>query len=314
MVVNNKDGSFDLSLDFLGSSINTTISPDKRVPPAFTDLKNSELAQVGRFQKRFGISDSSTNASPDIPETAVNAVVPGLLSDLGNLVNQVLVAVGDDAFYWQFQKASAWASIGAAQTAADTYPYRVAWGFDEASDPVVYFANNESNTGPGVFAIDAINGTLTKIGSDSDGSNPWDDGDAVEYFLDKLWVGKVDANTDRLYWSVTGDHNDFYSDGSGFINLRNPGGGSGTASLGITALRRYRNRLYIGSASTLSVITGTTSNTFGSSFIRPQNAVAGATMFVAGDFLFFADHDGIWQFNGTTAANITRNTMKESPK
>src|SRR3990167_9275050 len=61
----------------------------------------------------------------------------------------------------------------------------------------------------------------------------------------------------------------------------------------------------------LHVLTGSTSNTFGQTFLRGQNKGNGFTMWVADDRLFFCDRNGIWMFNGSTAQNIIFGKMKD---
>lgn len=284
--------------------MNTTLASDKRVPPIFTEIKNVDISKKGRLVKRFGISNASTNASPDIPETRINAIAPWVLGDPASPTNQFIVALGDDQFYYQVFKTSSWQTAGSAQTGADTFPWRIAWGINAALAPRVYFADKNA----GVFAIEAALGSLTKHGSDSDASNPWDDAEAVEYFLQRLWVANIKNGStnlaDSLYFSVAGDDNDFYSAGSGLLVIRPPGGGTSSTSVGILGLRVYRNSLYVATGVSLGRITGTTEDTFGHEFIRPQRNVTGSTMYAAGDYLFYVDFDGIWQFNGSTAINL----------
>jgi hypothetical protein len=143
------------------------------------------------------------------------------------------------------------------------------------------------------------------------GSGSWTLGNSVEYFLDRLWVGSVSGAPDQLWYSVAGDDDDWTGAGSGNLTLRYPGGGTNANSLDISGLRVYRNRLYILSEGALHVLTGTTAETFGVSILRDQNYGNGSTMYVAGEWLFWVDRDGIWQFNGTTAINIGQRDMRE---
>jgi hypothetical protein len=98
-------------------------------------------------------------------------------------------------------------------------------------------------------------GTATKYGTGA----PWTIPDAVEFHLDKLFVANVTVSgtehNDRVYWSVTGDDNDFTSSGSGFLDVRDPGGGSSNFAVGITGMRVYQNRLYIAQQSSLYCLT-----------------------------------------------------------
>jgi len=298
------------SIEFVGATMNTTLSNDKVVPPNFVELKNVDLSDEGAFRKRFGIADSSTNASPDIPETRINAIATTLRGDLAVVANKFLVALGDDRFYYQAFKASAWATAGAAQTGADTFPYNIAWGINTSGDPRVYFANIAS----GVFALEGLTGNMTKYGSDDDASNPWSEAGAVEFFLDKLFVGNTKEGgttyADRVRWSVTGDDDDFYGVGSGVQDLRVPGGGTGTLSTGIRGMRVWRNNLYIASFSTLHVLVGTTSSTFGFKEVIDIRGIVGSTFYEVDNFLWWICYDGIYQFDGARATNVLSRSMK----
>ena len=283
-------------IDFSNLGMNTTLANDKA---SFVEVKNADVSRAGSFRKRRGLEDYTSGN--DITKTKVNAITP--LYKKGRLGGSAatLVAIADDETWAVTTISNSWAKFGSAVTNADTYPYRIAWGITAAGNPAVYFANST----PGVIRFDT-NGTNLVIGSGT-----FTLGNSVEYFLDKLWVGGVSGFPDRLYYSQTGDDDDWTGSNSGNIPLRTPGGGTNAQSLKIQGLRVYRDRLYILSSAALHVITGKTTSTFGKQILRDANFPNGSTMWVAGEWLFWADRDGIWQFNGTTAVNIAQRDMRE---
>ena len=291
-------------IDFDNLTMNTTQANDKLIPPVMEEVKNIELARKGRARKIYGYEDLSNNVStgPDVGGTRINAIAPLTPGEL--TTNQIphAVCIRDDQFYYLDLYAAAWAASDVV-TPGDKYPWNLAWGINADGLAVVYFANGD------VFASRNIGG-VTKYGSGADWTVP----DAVEFFLDKLFVANVTVSSvthnDRLYWSETGDDNGWdTAAGSGFLDVRDPGGGRSSFSVGITGMRVYKNRLYIAQQSSLYVLTGTTSETFGVERITDINIINGATMYVVGDYLFFVDKSGIWKFNGIQTINIMAPSM-----
>ena len=294
-----------------GLTMNTTQANDKLIPPQMLVVENIELVRRGRGKKTYGYNDLSTNVSPDLPAgEKINAISPNIQGYLGNQTNSFQVCISDDLFYFHNEIDDAWVvspSATANKTPGDTYPWNLAWGINTTGVPVAYFAG----TG-GVFGIEGVTGAALKYGAS--GSAPWTVATSVEFHLDKLFVGKPTVSgtveSDRLYWSETGDDNGWSTaGGSGFIEMRDPGGGSAASSQGITGLRVYRQRLYIATQNTLYALTGTTSATFGKRRITDCDSITGSTFYVVGSFLFWTDQIGIWQFNGTESRNVMTDAM-----
>jgi hypothetical protein len=282
--------------------MNTSQANDKLIPPVMEEVVNIETARRGRARKIYGYDDISVNASADVQLVArINAIAPITPGDLASTILGSVIVIGDGEFYGLDLLASTW-SAWSIVAPGDSYPWNIAWGINASGVAVVYFARNN------VFACRNL-GTATKYGTGA----PWTIPDAVEFHLDKLFVANVTVSgtehNDRVYWSVTGDDNDFTSSGSGFLDVRDPGGGSSNFAVGITGMRVYQNRLYIAQQSSLYCLTGTTSETFGVERITDINIINGATMYVTGGFLFFVDRDGIHQFNGRTTKNIMAPSM-----
>jgi hypothetical protein len=282
-------------LDFTEMGMNTTLATDKA---SFVEVKNVDPSRPGSFRKKKGLEDYTSGS--DIAEAKVNALASLYRKGDKSATLAVQVAIADDEVSVCTSVVLAWGKFGATVTNGDTYPYRTAWGITAAGNPAVYFANK----GPGVVRVDT-SATNTIIGSGT-----FTLGNSVEYFLDKLFVGGASGTPDSLYYSVTGDDDDWTGSGSGVLPLRYPGGGTNAGSLEITGLRVYRDRLYILSEGALHVLTGTTSATFGTTILRDQNFGNGSTMWVAGEMLYWVDRDGIWQFNGTVAQNIGQRDMR----
>lgn len=287
-------------------TMNTTVTNDKLGGNVMLELKNVDLSQKGRFKKRYGLEDASNSGTPDVPETRINAIQPVILGDLGSTNNAFLIAFADDKIYNLRLTPAPWVDLSV--TIEDTFPWQAAWGIDSAGRAVTYFA--AINGDEPIIAVDGITGVVVKYGFTSDASNPWTNGKAVEFFQSKLFVGNVlEGSTsipNKLWFSVTGDDNDFYTnlgEDSGFLIIRDSGGGT-NVSKGIKALRVFRDNLYIATGVALRRLIGDSAVNYGHEYIRGVNSPNGATMFASGDFLFWLDMDGIWQFNGSTARNI----------
>ena len=307
MVVKNKDGSFDLIFEFNAPTMNTTVDTTLRITPLYEMIKNLILANNGVLTKRSGIDDWSSGGNPT--GAKINAIAPQ--SRVANMYTQTWIyAIVDDDLVFTQGQADTWTVVTSAITSGDTTPYRIAWGLDSNKEPTVYFANYPNFSGPGVIQVKNSGGSGGNPSSTIIGSGTFTGGNAVEFFLDKLFVGNSSAAGDRLYWTVTGDDDDWTGSGSGFLDLRFPGAGDNANSNGINGLRVYRNRLYILTGSSLHVLTGSTSGTFGTQILRQQNFGNGSTMYTAGEWLFYVDRDGIWQFNGTIAINIAQRDMR----
>lgn len=293
-------------IDFANITMNTTMANDHIMPPVFELVQNVNIAYRGRIRKRPGIDEHASNNPTG---TRINAIAQWRASDLNT--TSYAVAVVDDEIWAMELMTGTWSQIATGITNANAYPWHIAWGINESNVPVVYMTRNSTGAASKT-AVQAIElsgaDTVVEIGSNTDASNPFATGTAVEYWLDKLWVAD---GADRLYYSVTGDHNDFYGTGSGTIDLRYPRGGTSSDSEGIVGLRKYRDRLYVLSGQALHVITGRTDDTFGTNFIREQYLPNGATFYQVGDFLFYIDRQGIWQFNGTTSQNLITGSMLE---
>ena len=294
-------------IDFDNLTMNTTQANDKLIPPVMEEVKNIELARKGRARKIYGYDDLSTHDSADVGSvTKINAISPTVLGNLvGNFFLSFQICIGDGEFYYLPFVQNEWAA-GTVVTPGDTAPWNLAWGINNAGNPVAYFAG----TG-GVFAVEGALGAAVKYGG---GSAPWTVATSVEFFLDKLFVGSPTVGsteiTDRLYWSETGDDNGWdTAAGSGFLNLRDPGGGTGDIAIGITGLRTYRNRLYIAGSNNLYVLTGTTSETFGVEKVTDVDRITGSTMYVTGELLWYVDQLGIWAFNGRMSQNVMSPSM-----
>ena len=294
-------------IDFDNLTMNTTQANDKLIPPVMEEVKNIEVARKGRARKIYGYDDLSTHDTADVGSvTKINAISPTVLGTYGNDFLSFQICIGDGEFYYLAFAQNQWAAATTV-TPGDTAPWNLAWGINNAGNPRAYFAG----TG-GVFAVEGATGAAVKYGAT--GSAPWTVAGSVEFFLDKLFVGKPTVSsteiTDRLYWSETGDDNGWdTAAGSGFLNLRDPGGGTGNIAIGITGLRTYRNRLYIAGSNNLYVLTGTTSETFGVERVTDVDSITGSTMYVTGELLWYVDQLGIWAFNGRMSQNVMSPSM-----
>ena len=311
-------------IDFDGLTMDTTQANDKLVPPAMLEVKNIEVSRRGRARKTYGYDNVSTNVAPNVNEvsstvTRINAIVPTFIGQTNIAAGANLIAIGDGQFYWLNTESTAWAATTAV-TPGDVSPWNIAWGINTSgaggaavNTPQVYFARDNK----GVFGVEGVGGNAVKYGYTSDNNNEWDLGGAVEFFLDKLFVGNIRLQSssaqvyDRIYWSVTGDDNNFYGAGSGFLDLRAPGGGRSSIGNMITGMRVYQNRLWIATTTSLYVLTGKTSATFGIERVYDTGFVNGSTLYVAGSYLWWVDNFGIWQFNGRVAQNVSSKGMFE---
>ena len=290
----------DLVIDFVNMTMNTTLSKDKVLPPQFVEVKNAELAESGSFRKRKGINDWTT----DNPSASnVNAIAPLYLKTSANIT---VFAIADNEVWFVTSDGGSWTQEGGGNLTGSVTPHQISWGMflDTTLKSSLYF----SHITTGVIRVGDTD--WLKLGGAT-----FTQAACAEYFLNKLFVGKtVESGVtygNRLRWSITSDDNDWTGTGSGFFPVSLSGSGTVTNASGITGLRVYRDRLWIGTDTTLHVLTGTTSNTFGADYVRTQNFVNGATMYETGGFLWYVDRDGIWQFNGTTAINVVSNNMHD---
>ena len=298
-------------IDFDGLTMDTTQANDKLVPPAMLEVKNIEVSRRGRARKTYGYDHISTNTvSPNVPGVGgtVNAIAPTVLGSLGSTTNCFQVCNSGGEFFYQVFQASGWVAATAVGP-GDTVPWSISWGINNAGSPVVYFAG-----AGGVFAVEGLTGGAVKYGAS--GSAPWTIAKSVEFFRDKLFVGNAtvggSVKSDRIYWSETGDDNGWSAGGgSGFLDLRDPGGGTAAISFGITGMRVYKNRLYIAGGNNLYVLTGTTSATFGVDRVVDVDVVTGSTMYVSGEILWYVDQLGIWGFNGRESKNVMSPAMHD---
>ena len=279
-------------IDFSGATLNDFKANDKLLPNEFVEFKNVLPNRQGRMVKRNGFTDLTSGTQ--LPSAEVLFIEPIVSVDLGDTAEKELIAYAS-SMRWLGDTNDDWTAVISGPTVASNAIFNFANGLSTNTVPSLYVATTTN----GLYEIEG-QGTpsATKIGSSSDASNPFDDASAVEYFLDKLWAGNVDSDSDRLYWSVTGDTNDFYSSGSGFIDMRTGGSGTLSGFNGIRGLRVYKNRLYIGTQDFLHVLTGNTSATFGQTRVTRVNNIIGRTMRQVGPWMFFVDKDGVWQFNG----------------
>ena len=286
-------------IEFDNMSENSTLASDKAL---FTEVRNIEPFYRGRFRKRTGYENLSTNATPDTSATAINAVVPMLRQPSGVL--QYNLVAGDDGTLYRsaiFQRGGAWTSLTTGMT--DDYPYIQAWGTDDQAqnNPAVFMANN------GVWMANPA-ATAIKLGSSSDGSNPFSTANVVEYFLERVWVADTTESAGRfrayLRGSITDDPNDFYSSDNILLKIGGGFAAGGGIAPTIKGLRVYRERMYILTEIALYVLNGITKATFGTSYIREVYDPNGATLFAVEDLLYWVDKKGVWQFDGTRARNI----------
>lgn len=284
-----------LTIDFINMTMNTTLATDKRVPPVFTEIRNADIEVEGRFRKRHGYSNWSTNASPNAGSGSVGMVAPAILNDFFSTIYAIS---GADIYYNDANRTDAWTDTSI--NAYSGWPYQLSWGLNASGKNVLYVAYPIQ----GLWGLFNDKSAPVKYGYASDASNPWENCACGEWWLNRLWVGNVQTHAgteyrNRLYYSVTGNDNDFYSSGSGYLSLTPPGYPY------IDALRVYRDNLYVATSGALMMITGTTEDTFGSEYIRPIRSIQRATMYVVDDFMYWADVNGIWEFDGSTAVNLT---------
>ena len=159
----------------------------------------------------------------------------------------------------------------------------------------------------------------------------WQSAMCAEYHLNKLWVGglREPFNPDliasatnplvnrhnRIRWSKTGDwDNNYIGTGAGDAGSW---GEAGTGYLDVpvtgehrvVGLRQFRGQLYALTTSDLFVVTGTTSAQFGLTRIAGTPSAVGQTMWASDNYLFWADANGIQQFNGSQIKNVTEDTV-----
>lgn len=295
-------------IDFDGLTMNASQANDKILPPQMCEVKNIEIARQGRLKKTYGYDNMSTNESPNVTgEQRINAISPNIVGSLGNATDSYQVVIAGAQFYYQTVSTAAWVAATAISP-GEIIPWNLAWGINASSEPVSYFAEESK----GVFAVEAVGGTAVKYGA----SAPWTIAGSVEFFLDKLFVGKPTVGgtieADRIYWSETGDDNGWsLAGGSGNLSLRDPGGGTAAISVGITGMRVYNKSLYIAGANNMFRLTGTTSATFGVERVVDVDFVNGATMYVSGGLLWYVDALGIWACNGRSSKNVMTDGMRD---
>ena len=291
-------------IDFSQMTMNTSLSTDKRIPPLYTLVKNADPSIDGKFKRRGGYTDLSTNASPNAGSVAINAVCPTILGDTGTVLANGVAITATPKLYSLALRASTWNDEGVTPTS--TFPWQFAWGLNASQQQVVYLAPSSAVAGGTVYSVRHAVGTTVLLGQ---GANGFVTARCCAYFLNRLWVGASAKSgsvvNDLVQYSVAGDDNDFNGTGSGTLSLKPPYG----LNNGMEAMAVYNGRLYFGAGASLMVLTGTTPSTFGSQFVQRVNIINGATFYPVGGFLWWVDIDGIWQFNGSTAQNIALRDM-----
>ena len=293
-----------LHLDAIQATEHHTKFPSKIYPPNYRELRNLNLTMDGVFATRFGYENLNTNASPNAGTGQITAVAPAGMESASSVLYDGYCIGGpttgsDNAtIYWMGLRNDDWTSAGIT-TATNTYPWQYAWGYNSARTPGVILSP-VGDSGGGKIYFGASLGTVTQLGSVSDASNLWTTGRCAEYFLNRGWIGAPDGVNDRVYYSITGNLNNYYGIGSGYLELFPPGG----AFIDLTGMCIYRNRLFFACSTTLMVLTGTTERTFGTQYVHRVNVINGATMLSSENLMFYQDLDGIWIFNGATPVNI----------
>ena len=201
-----------------------------------------------------------------------------------------------------------------------------------------YNSNTDKNCCFAIYRAPS-DGTITvrSIGNDASTTTPaiqtlnWQSAMCAEYHLNKLWVGGIrePVNPDliasgsnalvnrhnRVRWSKTGDWDTNYT-GTGAGDAGSWGeSGTGYLDIPVTGehrvvgMRQFRGQLYILTTSDLFVLTGTTSAQFGLTRICSSPSAVGQTMWTSDNYLFWADANGIQQFNGSQIKNVTEDTV-----
>ena len=216
------------------------------------------------------------------------------------------------------------------QTITDSDPTSITWTGGSSVTPdttSVYRLTSVNNTS---YFIKSIGNKASTNAANIKTLN-WQSAMCAEYHLNKLWVGGIreSVNPDliasvtnplvnrhnRIRWSKTGDWDNNYTG----IGAGDAGswGESGTGYLDIpvtgehrvVGMRQFRGQLYILTTSDLFVLTGTTSAQFGLTRICSSPSAVGQTMWTSDNYLFWADANGIQQFNGSQIKNVTEDTV-----
>ena len=286
-------------IDFSQVTMNTTLANDKRIPPLYTLVQNVSTASEGSLSRRDGYENVATDTPLTAGSAAINGVTPTVIGNTGTVLANA-VAVTPTKIYFLSLRVAGWSDV-TPSVPTDAVGYQYAWGLNASQVQVVYLAPSSATAGGKIFSVTHALGTTVLLGQ---GANGFVTARCCAYFLNRLWVGgsakSGSVQNDLVQYSVAGDHNDFNGTGSGTLSLKPPYGLNNT----MEGMAVYNGRLYFAAGASLMVLTGTTPSTFGAQFVTRVNIVAGATMIVAGGYLWWVDTDGIWQFNGAKAVNI----------
>ena len=202
-----------------------------------------------------------------------------------------------------------------------------AWNSNTEKNCCYFIYRNPAN---GVFTVKSVGNDASTVEPTIQTLN-WQSATCAEYHLNKLWVGGIREpdnpeliaaadnllvnRHNRIRWSKTGSIDANYSG----VGAGNEGswGGSGTGYLDVpvtgehlvVGMRSFRGKLYVLTTSDLFVVTGTTSDQFGLTRLLSTPSAIGLTMWASDDYLFWADANGIHQFNGSSSKNITEDTV-----
>ena len=280
-------------------------SPVADTIAAFSDETTPNLCHLFKY---VGTTWSQITSASTTPESSIVDdgfyYVTNALSLVGTVLTPVLVLVKSETT-------------------------NTAWNNTTAEKNCCYFIYR--NPANGVFTVKSVGNAGYDTITPTIKTLNWQSATCAEYHLNKLWVGGIRESSNpeliaaadnllvnrhnRIRWCKTGSIDANYS-GTGAGN-EGSWGGSGTGYLDVpvtgehlvVGLRSFRGKLYVLTTSDLFVVTGTTSAQFGLTRLLSTPSAIGLTMWASDDYLFWADANGIHQFNGSSSKNITEDTV-----